>query len=148
MTGLKHSLALSFTFLWIGFVCAISFMEAWLKFQAPGISLEEGLSIGNLVFGALNKVECVIAIIMAIDLFLLRKGERMQWHIVFLIPVALLLIQTIWALPELGKRVELILQGIKPPPSNIHFFYVGMELIKVVSLTILGVRLLKPKKEA
>lgn len=29
-------------FLWIGFVLAISFMEAWLKFQAPGITLALG----------------------------------------------------------------------------------------------------------
>ena len=31
----KYPLAVVAVFLWIGFVCAISFMEAWLKFQAP-----------------------------------------------------------------------------------------------------------------
>lgn len=49
------------TFLWIGFVCAISFMEAWLKFQAPGITVPLGLGIGRLVFNALNTVEWVFA---------------------------------------------------------------------------------------
>lgn len=42
---------------WVGLVCAISFMEAWLKFQAPGVTLTIGLSIGMKVFTALNRVE-------------------------------------------------------------------------------------------
>jgi len=41
----------------MGFVLSISFMEAWLKFQAEGVTQAIGLSIGRLVFGALNKVE-------------------------------------------------------------------------------------------
>ena len=56
MTVVKMPIALICTFLWIGFVCAISFMEAWLKFRAPGISVPLGLGIGRLVFNALNKV--------------------------------------------------------------------------------------------
>ena len=43
--------------LWLGFVLSISFMEAWLKFQAEGVTQIIGLSIGRLVFNALNKVE-------------------------------------------------------------------------------------------
>ena len=43
-------------FLWIGFVGAISFMEAWLKFKAPGVTMPIGLGIGKLVFNALNKM--------------------------------------------------------------------------------------------
>jgi len=41
--------------LWLGFVLSISFMEAWLKFQAEGVTQVIGLSIGRLVFGVLNK---------------------------------------------------------------------------------------------
>jgi hypothetical protein len=50
----KYPAALAANFLWIGFVCAISFMEAWLKFRAPGIMLPLGLCIGKLVFNALK----------------------------------------------------------------------------------------------
>ena len=49
-TTLKYPLALAGVFLWIGFVSAISFMEAWLKFRAPGVTLTLGLGIGRLVF--------------------------------------------------------------------------------------------------
>jgi uncharacterized membrane protein (DUF485 family) len=43
--------ALICVFLCIGFVGAISFMEAWIKFRAPGVTLSIGLGIGKLVFG-------------------------------------------------------------------------------------------------
>jgi uncharacterized membrane protein (DUF485 family) len=63
MTVVKMPIALICTFLWIGFVCAISFMEAWLKFRAPGITVPLGLGIGRLIFNALNKVELVFALV-------------------------------------------------------------------------------------
>src|SRR5690554_4478538 len=92
------------TFLWIGFVCAISFLEAWLKFQAPGVTLAIGLGIGRLVFGLLNKVEWVMAIAIFASL-LFRKGSLMRKkNILYLIPVLLLLSQTFWMLPLLDER--------------------------------------------
>lgn len=51
----KQPVALACLLTWIGFVCAISFLEAWLQFQTPGVTLPIGLGIGKLVFGALNK---------------------------------------------------------------------------------------------
>ena len=41
----KYTLAILSTFIWIGFVSAISFMEAWLKFRASGVTLPIGLGI-------------------------------------------------------------------------------------------------------
>ncbi|MDY0090288.1 MAG: hypothetical protein RBR78_07970, partial [Flavobacteriaceae bacterium] len=61
MRTVKMPIALTASFLWIGFVCAISFMEAWLKFRAPGVTIPLGLGIGRLVFNALNKVEWIFA---------------------------------------------------------------------------------------
>ena len=65
---LVHPIALLRAFSWIGFVCAISFMEAWLKFRAAGVTLPIGLGIGRLVFQALNKVEWVLVIAILVDL--------------------------------------------------------------------------------
>ena len=97
-------------FIWIGFICAISFMEAWLKFRAPNVTLPIGLSIGRVVFFALNKAEWVFAAIIAVYLAC-RRGEVTRVRLVlFGIPVALLLIQTLFLLPALNARVELVLQ--------------------------------------
>ena len=52
------------TFVWLGMVVAISFLEAPLRFQAPGMTLAIGLGIGRLVFRALNVAEVVLAAVV------------------------------------------------------------------------------------
>ena len=143
MTIVKMPIALICTFLWIGFVCAISFMEAWLKFRAPGINVPLGLGIGRLVFNALNKVELAFALVVIINI-LWNSSDILKWqNLAFAIPLTLLLIQTIWLLPALDTRAELHIQGQIVPPSNLHFYYVGLEFVKVASLTFFGITLLK-----
>lgn len=131
-------------FLWIGFVGAISFMEAWLKFRAPGITVPLGLGIGRIVFSVLNKVEWCLAIIIFISLAL-NKGTslfRMD-NLFYLIPVLVLIIQTFWLLPALDFRAELHIQGADVPASSLHFVYVGLELLKIISLSAFGILLYK-----
>lgn len=143
MTVVKMPIALICTFLWIGFVCAISFMEAWLKFRTPGITVPLGLGIGRLVFNALNKVELVFALVIIINIFW-NTTEILKWqNLAFAIPLTLLFIQTFWLLPALDARAELHIQGQIVPPSNLHFYYVGLELVKVTGLTIFGLTLFK-----
>lgn len=143
MITVKMPIALICTFLWIGFVCAISFMEAWLKFRAPGITVPLGLGIGRLVFNALNKVELVFAIVILINIFW-QTSDILKWqNIAFAVPFALLFIQTFWLLPALDARAELHIQGQLVPPSNLHFYYVGMELVKIVGLSLFGITLFK-----
>lgn len=143
MITVKMPMALICTFLWIGFVCAISFMEAWLKFRAPGITVPLGLGIGRLVFNALNKVELVFAIVILINIFW-QTSDILKWqNLAFAVPFALLLIQTFWLLPALDARAELHIQGQYVPPSNLHFYYVGMESVKIVGLSLFGITLFK-----
>ena len=69
----KFKISIASTFLWIGFVCAISFMEAWLKFRAPGVTIPIGLGIGRLVFTALNLVEWVFALVIISNLLFCKN---------------------------------------------------------------------------
>lgn len=55
------AVATAVTFTWLGMVLAISFLEAPLKFGAPGVTVRIGLGIGRRVFRALNAVETVLA---------------------------------------------------------------------------------------
>lgn len=126
-------------FLWIGFVCAISFMEAWLKFQAPGITLTLGLGIGRIIFQALNHVEWVLALAMMV-FSIVNRNLRSIRNIWLLIPVGILLIQTYWLLPLLDQRAEMIIMHQSVTPSNHHFVYIGLEALKIIALTIYGVR--------
>lgn len=142
MTISKLQLAIISTFLWIGFVCAISFMEAWLKFRAPGVTLPIGLGIGRLVFGALNIVEWIFALIIISNLFYAKTKLLTTQNTLYIIALLMLMMETIWALPALDARAELYIQGQDVPSSKLHFYYVGMEIIKVACLTVFGIKIL------
>lgn len=139
MTTVEAPLIPILTFLWIGFVCAISFMEAWLKFRAPGLTLAVGLGIGKIIFNALNKVEwAFVAAIIGASLF---TGVQLfsLLNLLYFIPLMLLIMQTVWVLPKLDKRADLHIQNKTVPRSRLHFYYVAMEIAKVVSLTMFGI---------
>jgi hypothetical protein len=124
--------------LWCGMVCAIA-MEAQLKFQAPGITRELGLGIGKIVFTALNCVECVIALVLAIALFAFAGGRRAR--IVFGAIVFILLAQTFWLIPLLIERIDLITSRQAPPASPTHLVYIAFEIAKILLLLTLSVLL-------
>ncbi len=133
-------------YLWIGFVCAISFMEAWLKFRAEGVTQSIGLAIGRLVFFALNKIEIVFAIFTIVfSYFSIREKFNETYLYVLVVPVLIVLVQTVYLLPILDERAELMVQNKTVPSSNAHLIYVIMEVIKVASLFWVGNRVLNSR---
>lgn len=125
-------------FFWAGFVVSISFMEAWLKFQAPGVTLPIGLSIGKLVFTALNRMEWVFLFLLG--LIVVPKFNSLPkkfFYFSAILPV-ILVIQTFFLLPELNLRAELIIAGSTPGKSNAHLVFGIVEVLKVIFLISLG----------
>ncbi|HRN95324.1 MAG: hypothetical protein M9931_03715 [Chitinophagales bacterium] len=139
----KGYLIIIASFVWIGFLGGISFLESWLKFKAPGITIPLGLGIGRLVFSALNKIEWVLAAIIVLNLAFRSEPLLKAGSIAFFVPVVLLVIQTIWLLPAMDARAQLVVAGKEMPPSHLHIWFVGMETIKVASLFTFGLLLLK-----
>jgi hypothetical protein len=138
MSRVRNPLVVSCVFLWVGFVCAISFMEAWLKFQAPGVTLPIGLGIGRLVFNALNQIEWVFAIVIVLN-FVLRRIRKANNKMVFLvIPLMILTIQTLELLPALDARATQVIKGEFTEPSVTHTVYIILEAVKVISLVVFG----------
>ncbi|MEO8862397.1 MAG: hypothetical protein ABI358_13290 [Ginsengibacter sp.] len=131
------------TFIWTGFIAAISFMESWLKFRAPNLTLPVGVSIGKLVFNALNKVEWTFAIVVGVSLFFYGseiKSFFVEW---FLIIVAILIFQTVWLLPALNRRAKAITSGKNLARSSLHWYFTGLEFVKLLLLIFFGGGLLK-----
>ena len=128
----KVSVALIFS--WIGLILGISFLEAWLKFQAPGVTLPIGLGIGKLVFGAMNKVEWGLGFFIFLGLIL----DKSSHDYLFVGIIILLLLQTFWLLPQLNSRADAIIQGEVLPSSNLHIFYGGAEILKFIGLIVFG----------
>ncbi len=143
MKHLLNKILLYLIALWSGFVLAISFMEAWLKFQADGITLEIGLSVGALVFKALNIVELFLGGVIIV-LIIIFKSLRDVFLVYKLLALCFILaIQTLYLLPILDLRVEQIIQKNPVPTSYHHLYYVILEIIKVVLLTTIGIQIIK-----
>ncbi len=130
---------IAISFLWVGFVCAISFMESWLKFRADGVTLEIGLSIGKLIFKALNRVEWVLCIALIVLVFTDANKLINYKNLILGFLIIVLVCQTFWVLPGLEARAELKIQNIELPPSNLHFIFVIAECLKVLGLCLYGV---------
>lgn len=121
-------------------------MEAWLKFQAPGITLELGLGIGKLVFGALNKMEWIFSIIISLNLLINRQNLFKGINLLLIASVAIVALQSFWLLPALFDRAEMHIQqqGISSS-SFVHYFYISIEVLKTIFLIILGVSWLRKR---
>lgn len=127
----------------IGAIVAISFLEAPLKFQAPGITIPLGLGIGRLVFTALNVLTAVVlAVLTLVSLRRPRAGR-----------IPLVLLGAIWAVylievaiirPVLNRRSDLVIAGSEAPGTDwAHYAYIAADvavLALLVALVVVTVR--------
>ncbi|MBB4601408.1 hypothetical protein HNQ93_001231 [Hymenobacter luteus] len=123
-------------FVWAGMVAGISFLEAPLKFTAPRITIPLGLGIGRIVFAALNKVELGLAAVAVASGIYLRVPTRMGGTLG--VVVTILALQTLWLLPALDVRALALLAGHPAPPSSLHTVYIGLEVVKLLTLLLTG----------
>lgn len=138
--SIASAVAIAATFLWLGMVTAISFMEAPLKFRAPNATIPICLGIGRLVFRALNSAELVLAAAIAASFVSERPTGPIA--VTFVVAVMMLLAQLLVVRPRLSRRADQVLAGLDAPRSRAHYAYVGLELIKVAALVPLGILLL------
>lgn len=119
--------------LWLGFVLAISFMEAPLKFTVPQASYVAALSIGQVVFRAMARVE--LALLMVLIAIYAGTAwpsgaERWLWAL-----AAVVLVQHLWLLPQLDARTSQIVAGQPAATAGyLHTLYVVSDCAKVVLL--------------
>jgi hypothetical protein len=140
MNTTSAAVASAVTFVWLGMVLAISFLEAPLKFRAPGVTIPIGLGIGRLVFRALNLVETVLAVVVIVAV---AVGTAPASVLALTAAVAaVLLAQLAFVRPRLNRRSDRVLAGEEGPRSRGHLAYVALELAKAGVLIALGVRLL------
>jgi hypothetical protein len=125
------------SFTWLGMVLAISFLEAPLKFRAPGVTLQLGLGIGRIVFRALNLVELLLLAVIAVALAAGPRPAPVVWAAAA--AAVLLVAQLAVVRPALTRRSDRVLAGEDGPRSHAHLYYVGLEVLKVAALVVLGV---------
>lgn len=133
------SVAVAVTFVWLGMVLAISFLEAPLKFRAPEVTLRIGLGIGRLVFRALNTVEGVFALVVVVTVL---ARPRDSATVLLLIAILVLVVQLLVVRPRLSRRSDTVLDGHDGGRSRAHIGYVVLESAKVALLLVGGILLM------
>jgi hypothetical protein len=134
------AIAVAAVFVWLGMVLAISFIETPLKFRAPGVTLQIGLGIGRLVFRALNACELAVAAIVVACFAITPPTTGIAAAAA--VAVVTLLAQVLAVRPRLTRRSDTVLAGGEGPRSRAHWAYVGLEIVKVITLLVVGVSLL------
>jgi hypothetical protein len=134
------AVATAAVFVWLGMVLAISFLEAPLKFRAPGVTPAIGLGIGRMVFRALNLAEVLLALVVVVAV--LAGGAPVGLLTAVVVLLVLLAVQLLGVRPPLNRRSERVLAGEAPPRSRLHLAYIGLEVAKVVLLVVTGVLVL------
>jgi hypothetical protein len=137
MTQLASYATLLVPMLWVGMLVGISFLEAPLKFRAPGVSLAIGLGIGRLVFRVLNAVEVVLLTVLVAAFVVTRPG--MPASLLLALAAAVLITQLAVVRPPLNRRSDRVLAGEQLSRSRAHLGYICLELAKVMLLVALSV---------
>jgi hypothetical protein len=113
MSTITGPVVAAVAFTWLGMVLGISFLEAPLKFRAPGITLTLGLGAGRLVFRALNRVEFALLLAMTAAVALGPGGPSLLALDAVL--VLLLTVQLSGVRPRLNRRSDRVLAGEDVP---------------------------------
>lgn len=118
----------------LGAIIAISFLEAPLKFLAPGVTIPIGLGIGRLVFTALNVLAGVVLLVLTVVNVRARAGRAALgilgsiW-VVFLVEVAVIR-------PVLNQRSDMVIAGAESPGTNwAHYAYIVAD-VSIVALLV------------
>jgi len=130
------AVATAVTFVWLGMVIAISFVEAPLKFRAPEVTLRIGLGIGRLVFRALNSIEVVLVAVLVVALAVGSPPRRVA--VAAALVIVVLALQLVVVRPRLTRRSTQILAGVDLPRSRGHHAFVALEVVKVIGLAVTG----------
>ena len=149
MTRTTAALRLLLPAFLLGAIIAISFLEAPLKFLAPGVTIPIGLGIGRLVFTALNVLAGVVLVLLTAVSLRAKAGRTpvvilgVIW-VVFLVEVAVIR-------PVLNRRSDLVIAGSEAPGTGwAHYAYIAADLMLIgllIALVVLTVRSVLPARE-
>lgn len=127
--------------IWMGLLIGISFIEAPLKFTAPGITIPLGLGIGQLVFTAMNYVEMALFVVLVLS-SVKRGVDQRFWTLIAGLGVVLAA-KVVVIRPLLAQRTDAVLAGLESGGSITHYFYIaadGIIFVLLIMALVMGAR--------
>lgn len=131
---------LTLALFWLGMLVGVSFLATPVKFLAPSLSLPVALDVGRQTFMAFNRVELLLGILLLAPAALLSLTRPVRPLPLGLALLTMLVVvtQSLWLLPVLDARVEIILQGGTPPASGLHRLYIVADVLKLALLGVIA----------
>ncbi len=124
-------------FVWFRMTAGISVLATPVRFSAETLAREVKFEVASIVFTALNKAELVALVFFLIVIRV--SGAAARWWAVAGLLVLIVMAQSVFLLPELAARADMIVRGLEPPPSWVHGAYSTLELTKLAILFVTGV---------
>lgn len=124
-------------FVWFGMTAGVSLLATPIKFTAPTLSRAAALDVGRVTFTALNKAE-LMALVLLLIVVRVSGLARRYWAAAGVLAL-IVLAQSIWLLPELSERTQIVVNGGELPPAPFHAIYSTLELTKLAILFVTGV---------
>ena len=128
-------------FIWFGMTAGVSLLATPVRFTATTLTRPVALDVGRVVFAALNRAEFIALIILLIVVRMTGKAREL-WAFCGILTL-IMMAQSVWLLPELAARTDLIIAGIEPSASITHAAYSMLELSKLLILLYMGFRSLQ-----
>lgn len=126
---------------WVGILIGISFVATPVKFQAASLTRPVALDIGRATFRFFSRMEWLLAALL-FGGEALEKAAAWRWPLAALV-AAIVLVQALWLLPVLERRVAGIIGGegnahsSVVAPSLTHHAYSSLEGLKLLALLAL-----------
>jgi hypothetical protein len=141
MTDWKRNSLVVVLLLWAGILFGVSFLATLAKFQAPSLSLAAAVDVGRSTFAALNRVELGCAVLTA-GLLVAGAARGLWAWLASGLAVLGVLLETVWLLPVLDERAQVVIDGGMPLASSLHDIYIAVDAAKFLALVVAAFLLL------
>jgi hypothetical protein len=127
---------LALSLFWIGLLVGVSFLATPAKFLAPSLTLPVALDVGRHTFAIFNRVEWMLAATLLILVFANPRDVTVAAGAG--VAALIVVVEAVWLLPALDRRVGLIITGQQAPASNLHDIYIAIEVAKLLLLGVVA----------
>ena len=135
MVDWKRNALVVVALLWAGILFGVSFLATPAKFGAPSLSLAVAVDVGRSTFAVLNRVELGCAV-LAVGLLIGGASREVWVWLASGLAVLGLLLETLWLLPILDERAQVVIDAGTPPTSSLHDVYIAVDVVKFVALIL------------
>ncbi|GAL85158.1 hypothetical protein Fluta_3188 [Sporocytophaga myxococcoides] len=138
----KYPIVLISVFLWLGFACALDFIEFSIEYKSISVSTSIEIFLSDLIYNTMTNFEWFFVLLIIGTTYFTSIEEIFPLYTLFIIPFIILSIQTSRLFPGMNNHSVFVI-GKTSYSLYSSFCYQILEGIKVMCLLIFGLKLIK-----